>query len=144
MTRVFSDKVDSARVSRVAAVLEKRVGLRFSDQDIYINVAGGIRLREPAIDLALALALYSARTDIPAHKNEAFIGELSLAGEIRPVRRLKPLIKTAQSLGFTQLYAPAAAGDNDDLDREVQGVSRVENLAETIKRVFAPHKENAK
>ena len=129
MTRVFSDKVDSARVSRVAAVLEKRVGLRFSDQDIYINVA---------------LALYSARTDIPAHKNEAFIGELSLAGEIRPVRRLKPLIKTAQSLGFTQLYAPAAAGDNDDLDREVQGVSRVENLAETIKRVFAPHKENAK
>ena len=144
MTRVFSDKVDSARVSRVAAVLEKRVGLRFSDQDIYINVAGGIRLREPAIDLALALALYSARTDIPAHKNEAFIGELSLAGEIRPVCRLKPLIKTAQSLGFTQLYAPAAAGDNDDLDREVQGVSRVENLAETIKRVFAPHKENAK
>ena len=137
MTRVFSDKVDSARVSRVAAVLEKRVGLRFSDQDIYINVAGGIRLREPAIDLALALALYSARTDIPAHKNEAFIGELSLAGEIRPVRRLKPLIKTAQSLGFTQLYVPAAAGDSDDLDRDMQGVVYVENLAETIKRVFS-------
>ena len=137
MTRVFSDKVDSARVSRVAAVLEKRVGLRFSDQDIYINVAGGIRLREPSIDLALALALYSARTDIPAHKNEAFIGELSLAGEIRPVRRLKPLIKTAQSLGFTQLYVPAAAGDSDDLDRDMQGVVYVENLAETIKRVFS-------
>ena len=138
MTRVFSDKVDSARVSRVAAVLEKRVGLRFSDQDIYINVAGGIRLREPSIDLALALALYSARTDIPAHKNEDFIGELSLAGEIRPVRRLKPLIKTAQSLGFTQLYVPAAAGDSDDLDRDMQGVVYVENLAETIKRVFSP------
>ncbi len=137
MTRVFSDKVDSARVSRVAAVLEKRVGLRFSDQDIYINVAGGIRLREPSIDLALALALYSARTDIPAHKNEAFIGELSLAGEIRPVRRLKPLIKTAQSLGFTQLYVPAAAGDSDDLDRNIRGVMYVENLAETIKRVFS-------
>ena len=137
MTRVFSDKVDSARVSRVAAVLEKRIGLRFSDQDIYINVAGGIRLREPAIDLALALALYSARTDIPAHKNEAFIGELSLAGEIRPVRRLRPLLKTAQSLGFTKLYVPSAAGDGDDLEHDMQGVSRVENLAETIKQVFA-------
>ena len=136
MTRVFSDKIDSARVSRVAAVLEKRIGLRFSDQDIYINVAGGIRLREPAIDLALALALYSARTDIPARKNEAFIGELSLAGEISPVRRLKPLIKTAQSLGFTQLYVPAASGDGDEFDPAMQGVSRVENLAETIKYAF--------
>ena len=136
MTRVFSDKIDSARVSRVAAVLEKRIGLRFSDQDIYINVAGGIRLREPAIDLALALALYSARTDIPARKNEAFIGELSLAGEIRPVRRLKPLIKTAQSLGFTQLYVPAVSGDGDEFDPAMQGVSRVENLAETIKYAF--------
>ena len=140
MTRVFSDKIDSARVSRVAAVLEKRIGLRFSDQDIYINVAGGIRLREPAIDLALALALYSARTDIPARKNEAFIGELSLAGEIRPVRRLKPLIKTAQSLGFTQLYVPAAAGDGDDPEPAMQGISRVENLAETIKRAFGAGK----
>ena len=140
MTRVFSDKIDSARVSRVAAVLEKRIGLRFSDQDIYINVAGGIRLREPAIDLALALALYSARTDISARKNEAFIGELSLAGEIRPVRRLKPLIKTAQSLGFTQLYVPAAAGDGDDPDPAMQGITRVENLAETIKRAFGTGK----
>ena len=140
MTRVFSDKIDSARVSRVAAVLEKRIGLRFSDQDIYINVAGGIRLREPAIDLALALALYSARTDIPARKNEAFIGELSLAGEIRPVRRLKPLIKTAQSLGFTQLYVPAAAGDGDDPEPAMQGISRVENLAETIKHAFGTGK----
>ena len=138
MTRVFSDKVDSARVSRVAAVLEKRIGLRFSDQDIYINVAGGIRLREPAIDLALALALYSARTDIPAQKTQAFIGELSLAGEIRPVRRLKPLIKTAQGLGFSKLYVPAASGDTEDGEVDMRGVTRVDNLGEVIKRVFSP------
>jgi len=136
MTRVFSDKVDSARVSRVAAVLEKRLGLRFSDQDIYINVAGGIRLREPSIDLALALALYSARTDIPAQKNEAFIGELSLAGEIRPVRRLKPLLKTAQSLGFTRLYVPSAGGDGDDIETGMESIFRIENLAQTVKLVF--------
>ncbi|MEL3907198.1 MAG: DNA repair protein RadA [Treponema sp.] len=135
MTRVFSDKIDSARVSRIAAVIEKRIGLRFSDQDIYINVAGGIRLREPAVDLALALALYSARTDIPAQKNQAFIGELSLAGEIRPVRRLKPLIKTAQSLGFTALYTPLPS-DGEDISNDIPGLFRAENLSETIKLVF--------
>lgn len=108
MTRVFSDRVDAARVSRVAAVIEKRVGLRFSDQDIYINVAGGVRLGESAIDLALAVALYSARTDIPAKPGVALIGELSLAGEVRPVNRLKPRVKAALGLGFGTVIAPEA------------------------------------
>lgn len=108
MTRVFSDRVDAARVSRVAAVLEKRIGLRFSDQDIYINVAGGVRLIESAIDLALASALYSARTDIPSPPATALIGELSLAGEIRPVNRLRQRVKAATALGFTAVLAPEA------------------------------------
>ena len=59
---LFTSYIDSARVSRVAAVLEKRLGLRFSDQDIYINVAGGIKIKDSAVDAALAAALYSART----------------------------------------------------------------------------------
>ena len=79
MNRVYSDKVDSARVSRVAAVLEKRAGIQFSDQDIYINVAGGVRLTESAIDAALAAALYSARTNIPLPEQTVVVGELSLA-----------------------------------------------------------------
>lgn len=136
INRVFSDKIDSARVSRVAAVLEKRLGLRFSDQDMYINVAGGIRLRDPSIDMALAIALYSARTDIPVKKHEAFIGELSLSGEIRPVRRLKTLLKTAQGLGFTTLYVPSAA-DSDDIELGALGVVRIEQLANAIQRAFA-------
>ena len=136
INRVFSDKIDSARVSRIAAVLEKRIGLRFSDQDMYINVAGGIRLRDPSIDLALAFALYSTRTDIPVKKHEAFIGELSLSGEIRPVRRLKALLKTAKSLGFTTFYVPASA-DNEDIDSESGGIVRVEQLAKAIQSAFA-------
>lgn len=108
MTRVYSDKIDSARVSRVAAVLEKRTGLRFSDQDIYINVAGGVRLTESAIDAALAAALYSARTDISLPEQTAITGELSLAGEIRPVHRLKQRVKAAQSMGFSKVFAPEA------------------------------------
>ncbi|MBE6350701.1 MAG: DNA repair protein RadA, partial [Spirochaetaceae bacterium] len=111
ITRVYSDKIDSARVSRVAAVLEKRVGIRFSDQDIYINVAGGVRLTESAIDTALAAALYSARTDIPLPEKTVLVGELSLAGEIRPVNRIKQRAKASIALGFDKIYAPEK--DND-------------------------------
>lgn len=106
VSRVYSEKIDSARVSRVAAVLEKRTGLLFSDQDLYVNVAGGIRLSESAVDAALAAALYSVRTDIPLPEKCAVLGEISLAGEIRPVSKLKQRIKTAKELGFTKIIAP--------------------------------------
>lgn len=144
VTRVFSDKIDSARVNRIAAVLEKRIGLRFSDQDIYVNVAGGIKVKEPAADLALASALYSARTDIPPAKNAAFIGELSLAGEIRPVRKLTPRIKTAKSLGFSTFYTPQAAEyENADagesssiINSSALNIIKAENLSSAIKQIF--------
>jgi DNA repair protein RadA/Sms len=126
ITRVYSDKIDSARVSRVAAVLEKRTGLRFSDQDVYINVAGGIRLTESAIDMALASALYSARTDIPVPDATAFAGELSLAGEIRPVTRIRQRVKTANTLGYTRIFAPESE----------EGVTVVRDVKELVKAVF--------
>lgn len=128
MTRVYSDKIDSARVSRVAAVLEKRAGLKFSDQDIYINVAGGVRLSESAIDSALAASLYSARTDIALKEGTVIMGELSLAGEVRPVVRLKQRIKAAQSMGFERVVAP----DKED------GVSIVaQSIKDMIRLLFA-------
>ena len=111
LSRVYSEKIDGARVSRVAAVLEKRAGLRFSDQDIYVNVAGGIRLTESTIDAALAAALYSARSDIPLSNGTALVGELSLAGEIRPVSRVKQRVKTAKSLGYQKIIAPEKCDD---------------------------------
>ena len=126
LTRVYSDKIDGARVSRVAAVLEKRVGLRFSDQDIYINVAGGVRLTESAIDAALAAALYSARTDIPSPEKTAVTGELSLAGEIRLVNRLKQRAKAAQALGFTRCLGP----EKED------GIAYVGDIQALIKNLF--------
>lgn len=106
LNRVYSEKIDSARVSRVAAVLEKRAGIKFSDQDLYINVAGGVRLSESAIDAALAAALYSARTDIPLPEKTVVVGELSLAGEIRPVGKLKQRVKTSKELGFAKVIVP--------------------------------------
>lgn len=118
ISRVFSDKIDSARVNRVAAVLEKRIGLKLSDQDIYVNVAGGIRLREPAVDLALAAALYSARADKSLHPDSAYAGELSLSGEIRPVPKIQQRIKTASSLGFNKFFCPKDSVSGKDSSRE--------------------------
>lgn len=125
ITRVYSDNIDTARVSRVAAVLEKRLGLRFSDQDIYINVAGGVRISESAVDAALAAALYSARTDVPLQNDLAIAGEISLAGEIRPVQHIKQRIKTATELGFKKIVAP-------EKESEVLFVQDVKSLVQAL------------
>jgi DNA repair protein RadA/Sms len=106
LTRIYSERIDSARVSRVAAVLEKHTGLRFSDQDVYVNVAGGIRLDEPGVDLALACALYSARTGTALPADSVLAGELSLAGEVRPVRQMRRRAKAAAALGFKRMLGP--------------------------------------
>lgn len=126
VSRVYSEKIDSGRVARVAAVIEKRCGLKFSDQDIYVNVAGGVRLTESSIDAALACALYSARTDIPLKADTAVFGELSLAGEIRPVTKSKQRIKAAQNLGFANVIAPEAE----------EGSVKSDNIRALIKTLF--------
>lgn len=105
-SRIFSDKVDINRVSRVAAILEKHGGIKFSDRDIYVNIAGGIRVKETGIDLPLALALYSSRTDIALKDGIVSSGELSLAGEIRSVPQLERRLKTATDMGFKTFIAP--------------------------------------
>jgi DNA repair protein RadA/Sms len=127
MNRVFSEKIDSARVSRIAAVLEKRLGMKFSDQDLYVNVAGGVRLSESAIDAALAAALYSARTDIPLPEKCVVVGEVSLAGEVRPVTKQKQRIKAAKELGFEKFVAP----------EDEKGVICVKNVRDLAKCLFA-------
>ncbi len=108
ISRVFSDRLDAGRVSRIAAVLEKHAGLRFTDQDIYVNVAGGIRISEVGIELPLALALYSARTGIPFPADTVVAGEVSLAGEVRPVSHIRRRFRSAQELGFTTCMGPEA------------------------------------
>jgi DNA repair protein RadA/Sms len=111
VSRVFSDRIDSSRVSRVAAVLEKHVELRFSDQDVYVNVAGGMRIGEVAVELPLAMALYSARIGMAAPVGTAMCGELSLAGELRPVSHLRRRLRAASEMGFATLVGPPAVHD---------------------------------
>jgi DNA repair protein RadA/Sms len=135
MSRVFSDRVDSARVSRVAATLEKHLNLRLSDHDLYINVAGGIRIAEVGVELALAMAIYSARTGLALPRGTALAGELSLAGELRPIRRMAARIKAARGLGFEHFLGPAdaseAAGAKDT------GFRSLGDLKSAIKALFA-------
>jgi len=126
VSRVFSEKIDSARVSRIAAILEKRCGMRFLGQDIYVNVAGGIRLSESAIDGALAMAIYSARSDIPIPQGTAVFGELSLAGELRSVPKIRQRAKTAEGLGFFNLYAADAEN----------GITEIKDIRSLVKNVL--------
>ncbi|GMO34170.1 MAG: DNA repair protein RadA [Termitinemataceae bacterium] len=106
LSRVYSDRIDQARVARIAATLEKCLGLRMADNDIYVNVAGGIRIVEVGVELAVAASIYSARTGIPLPARTALAGELSLAAEVMPVRRLAGRIKTSLGLGFDRFISP--------------------------------------
>jgi DNA repair protein RadA/Sms len=136
MSRVFSDLIDSRRVSRVAAVMEKHIGLRFSDQDLYVNVAGGIRLNEVGIELPLAMALYSARSDIVIAGSPVIAGEVSLAGEVRPIPFIERRIRTAREMGFSGFVGPA-----EDTASGARGYTPTSTLSEAVRVVFGNGKK---
>ncbi len=96
---------DSARLSMILAVLEARVGISFQGLDVYLNIAGGMRIKEPAADLAIAAALLSAREDSALPAASVVFGELSLSGALRPVAQAENRLKEAQKLGFSQAIA---------------------------------------
>jgi DNA repair protein RadA/Sms len=97
---------DSGRLSMILAVLEARAGITFSGLDVYLNVAGGMRVNEPAADLAVAAALLSARENTPLAENCVVFGELSLSGALRAVAQTENRLKEAQKLGFTRAIGP--------------------------------------
>lgn len=97
---------DYNRVNMILAVLEKRVGLKLGNQDIYVNIAGGIRLQEPAMDLPIAMAVASSFKNRPAREDMAIMGEIGLAGEVRPVSYPEKRAAEAAKLGLTRILAP--------------------------------------
>lgn len=134
-SRIYSDRIDNNRVSRIAAVLEKNLNLRFADQDIYVNVAGGMKLNEVGIELALACALYSARTGIPFPGETAVAGEISLAGEIRPTAHMERRLKTAVEMGFKKFIGPIPVETTHHVSPP--GIYKgVRNISESIKSIF--------
>ena len=116
LQRIYSDKVDSARVSRVAAILERHCDLKLADQDIYVNVAGGVKINDVSIELPLALALYSSKVNRPLSSEMVSFGELSLAGEVRHVPFMERKEKAAHELGFSKTVSPYMKGKKPSSD----------------------------
>ena len=105
-TQEYSDRIDISRVTRVAAILERHANLHFSNHDIYVNVGGGIKLKEVSIELALAIALTSSLRGEVFRESSIAFGELSLAGEVRPVNFSSKRIKAAVDMGFKEVVSP--------------------------------------
>jgi len=121
---------DSGRLAMILAVLEARCGLGFGDRDVYLNVAGGLRIGEPAADLAAAAALVSSAMDVPLPQDCVVFGEVSLSGDVRPVGRMESRLKEAAKLGFGRALAAPTAAETAPL--AIFGVSR---LAEAVRRI---------
>jgi len=135
ISRIYSDRIDGGRVARVAAVLEKHLGLHLAEHDIYVNVAGGIRITEVGVELPLALALYSARTGVALPAATAVTGEVSLTGEVRPVPGIEKRARACRDMGFPSLMGPGGHG----ADRPETGDwSGVELVQEAVRLAFAP------
>ncbi len=101
---------DSGRLAMLLAVLDARAGLRLSGSDVYLNIAGGLRVNEPAADLAVAAALASAATDTPTSAEVVYFGEVGLSGEVRQVAQAEARLKEAQKLGFASACLPRRLG----------------------------------
>lgn len=122
---------DNGRLAMLLAVLESRCGLNFSSAEVYLNVAGGYRLGDPAADLAVAAALVSAMADRPLPPRSVWLGEVSLAGEIRPVAHGGLRLREAAKLGFDRGFGPAdVKGGGDALAYE--GLGQLANLVDRI------------
>jgi DNA repair protein RadA/Sms len=133
---------DTKRMSMLLAVLEKRCGFHLGAKDVFLNITGGIRVEDPAIDLGLAAAIISSYQDIPIPFKTCFAGEIGLSGEIRAVNRVEQRIAEAQKLGFEQIFIskynlPSSAQDKKKMDLsrykiEIKAVSRIEEVFELL------------
>ena len=122
---------DSKRLQMILAVLEKRVGLRLGQFDVFVNVAGGVRVDEPAADLGMAVAIVSSLRDIPVRADAAVIGEVGLGGEIRSIHQIEKRLAEAQKLGFKRFILP---GNNVHAVRVPAGIQlvQVESVIEAL------------
>ncbi|MBI4649052.1 MAG: DNA repair protein RadA [Bacteroidia bacterium] len=122
---------DYRRLNMLLAVLEKRAGFRLSLKDVFINIAGGLRIEDPGLDLAVICAILSSDKDFPIDNNFCFAGEVGLSGEIRPVYRIEQRIAEAQKLGFKKIFISKSniKGLNQTkFNIEISGVSKIEDL----------------
>jgi len=131
---------DSTRLAMITAVLDARCGLSVGANDIYLNIAGGLRIVEPAADLAVAAALVSALTETPVPADTVVFGEIGLSGRVRPVAHAEARLKEAAKLGFAEAWVPLRpAGSGARLARTGEGLAMVAigHLSELVARLPA-------
>jgi len=130
-----SNGFDIRRLNMLLAVLEKRAGFHLSRKDVFINIAGGLRVDDPATDLSVVSAVLSSTVDIALDKKSCFAGEVGLSGEIRPASRMEQRISEAQKLGFSTIFVSAfndRAISNDRFDIQITRLSKVQELAKHL------------
>ena len=127
---------DSRRLNMLLAVLEKRVGFRLSAKDVFLNIAGGIRVSDPALDLAVMMAILSSNIDEALPGDTVFAGEVGLSGEIRAVSRIEQRISEAGKLGFKRIFVPY--GNKKSYTRQNNNIEvhYVSKIAEVCKILF--------
>src|SRR5690349_21207658 len=129
---------DPSRLSMVLAVLEAHCGVKLGGHDVYLNVAGGLRIQEPAADLAAAAALVSSLANAPLPADAVYFGEVSLSGALRPVAQQAARLKEAAKLGFARAIAPEAARTDVPAGLKVTEVGNLATLVAEIAREGAP------
>ena len=141
--RRIGNGVEHNRLHQIVAVLERRLGLDFSRQDVYVNVVGGMRIDEPAADLAIAIAIISSHRNLSVLPGTVVTGEIGLTGEIRPVRNSSNRTQEASRIGFKRLLAPK--GEDVKAKPAAKSAAQsdfrvitVETLADAIRSCFAP------
>jgi DNA repair protein RadA/Sms len=132
---------DPSRLSMVLAVLEAHCGVKLGSHDVYLNVAGGMRIQEPAADLAAAAALVSSLANAPLPADAVYFGEVSLSGAIRPVAQAASRLKEAAKLGFTRAVIPEAAkSESGDAGLKTSNLSNLTHLVADIAALEKPGK----
>lgn len=126
---------DLRRLNMLLAVLEKRCGFKLGAKDVFLNIAGGIKVNDPAIDLAVVAAIMSSNANLPVPQKTAFSAEVSLSGEIRPVNRLDQRISEAQKMGFEQIVISKFSKGIQDKDYSIE-IIRAGKIEEVIRSVF--------
>jgi DNA repair protein RadA/Sms len=118
------------------AVLEKRAGFKLIQKDVFLNIAGGLRISDPATDLAVISAILSSNLDVPINHKWCFAGEVGLTGEIRAVNRVEQRIAEAEKLGLSRIYIPAhnKSFDHAKFKIEIVKAARVE---EVFRKIFS-------
>lgn len=128
---------DSKRMNMLLAVLEKRVGFKLAQKDVFLNIAGGLKVADPALDLAVIAAILSSNVDMAIPAGVCLSGEVGLSGEIRPVTRMEQRVREAEKLGMRQIFIPRASLKGVDRSKFTIDVVEVTKVEEAFRHLFS-------